>query len=295
MPASGKTHAGYVAIVGLPNSGKSTLLNRIVGEKLSITNSKPQTTRRRLAGILTRGSRQVVFVDTPGLLDPTYPLQHALAGEVTRALDGVDLAYLLHGPGALGAEEQSVLGAMGATPVFSLLGKRDLLPHADVRSELARCGAAERFAECHAVSGTTGEGVEELLHATLQRMPAAAFFFDPEQLSDRSMRFLVAELVRETLFEELEQEVPYAAHVEVTAYEEGRGMPRIEATIFLERDSQKGIVIGRGGETLKRIGTRSRAKVEGLAGEQVFLQLHVKVRQNWRRRDVELRRFGYRA
>lgn len=302
--ADADTRAGYVAILGRPNVGKSTLLNRILGEKISITSPKPQTTRRRLAGIYTRDRDQIVFIDTPGLLDPAYALQRALAAEAAKALEGADLIYLLGEPlvdrasaagaATLGSDERAGLAAAPGTTAFFVLNKADLLDPDGIAARLESARGDARFAEAHAVSAFTGAGIDELLAASLRRLPRAEFFFEPDQLSDRSMRFLAAELVRETLFDELGEELPYACHVEVTDYEEARVVPRIAATIYVERESQKGIVIGRGGETLKRIGTAARAKIEGLAGSQIFLQLTVKVRRNWRRNETDLRRFGYR-
>jgi GTP-binding protein Era len=297
------TRAGYVTILGLPNVGKSTLLNRILKEKISITSSKPQTTRRRITGIFTQKDAQAVFVDTPGILKPSYALQRALAEEIQKALDGVDVIWLVRDsaapesttadPAGLEPVERAALAAAGATPVFFVLNKMDVRRPEEVARIVERLGHDPRFSDVHAVSATTGEGVEELLSATLRRLPPGGFFFEPDQLTDRSMRFLAAEFVRETLFEELGQELPYATHVEVTAYDESRAVPRIEAVIYVERESQKGMVIGRGGAMLKRIGMTARRKIEGLAGHQVFLQLTVKVRPNWRRKEIELRRFGY--
>jgi GTP-binding protein Era len=298
-PGAIRTRAGYVAILGLPNVGKSSLLNRMLGEKISITSAKPQTTRRRIAGIYSREDAQVVFVDTPGLLDPRYPLQQALAEQIEKAVEGVDLVYLMrdvsravtsHSPRAL-----STITSRIHAPVFLVLNKIDLVPAKERAAVLQRAGGNGRFAEIHPVSATTGMGVDDLLEATIRRLPLVPFFFDPEELTDRSMRFLAAELVRETLFEELEQELPYAAHVEVTAYDESKMKPVIEATIYVERESQKGIVIGQGGATLKKIGIAAREKIERLADHSIFLQLHVKVRHNWRKKEVELRRFGYRG
>lgn len=293
---SSPRRAGYVAILGRPNVGKSTLLNRILGEKLSITSPKPQTTRRRIAGIHTRPEAQIVFVDTPGLLEPAYALQRALVAEVREALAGVDLVYLVADgrAGAAPNEDRKLVTAASTTPIFLVLNKTDRMPAGERKRLVANAAASGVFAEIHAVSALTGSGVEALLVATVERLPPGEFFFDPEQLTDRSLRFLAAELVRETLYEVLEEELPYASHVEVTAYDESPRVPRIEAVIYVERESQKGIVIGHEGATLKRIGTAARAKIEGLAGTRVFLQLRVKVRHNWRRNEVELRRFGYR-
>ena len=300
------TRAGFVAILGLPNVGKSTLLNRLVGETLAITSPKPQTTRQRLAGIRTEGEAQAVFVDTPGLLDPVYALQRALARQATKATEGVDLIYLVRDatattlePGTSGMRvvlevaEGVALGAARSTPAILVLNKVDLLEGVRARETVERASRDLRFAEVHAVSAVTGSGLDDLLEATCRRLPEAGFFFDADQVSDKSLRFLVAELVRETLYEELEQELPYACHVEVASYDESRSVSRIEAVVWVERESQKGILIGRGGETLKRIGIRSRAKIEGLAGGQIFLHLTVKVRPNWRRKEADLRRFGY--
>jgi GTP-binding protein Era len=162
-----------------------------------------------------------------------------------------------------------------------------------VQAAAAAARAEARWASIHAVSATTGEGVEALVDEVLRALPSGGFLYDADQLSDRSLRFLAAELVREALFHELGEEVPYACHVEVTAFEEDLPVPRVEASIHVERESQKGIVIGRGGEMLRRVGSAARAGIEDLAGRQVFLQLRVKVRPNWRRRRTELRRFGY--
>jgi GTP-binding protein Era len=286
------TRAGQVAIVGLPNAGKSTLLNRVLGEKVAITSPKPQTTRRRVAGILTRGAAQAVLVDTPGLLEPSYALQQALAGEVARSLDGVDLVLLLRDL-ARGTEPEPGLPRRLPAPAFLVLTKADLVSRERAERAADEARAEGRWAAVHAVSAVTGEGVERLVDAVLDALPEGGFLYDPEQISDRSLRFLAAELVREALFHELGAEVPYACHVEVTAFEEDRPVPRVEAVIHVERESQKGIVIGRGGAVLRRVGTSARAGIEHLAGRQVFLQLRVKVRPNWRRRPADLRRFGY--
>ena len=293
------TRAGYVVLLGAANVGKSTLLNRILGEKVTITSPKPQTTRRRVTGILTQDNLQAVFVDTPGLLDPGYALQQALSTQVDKALEGVDVAVVVRDATAgepdpaARARESHVLRRLHRTPRLLALNTVDRLTLEDTAERAERARAEAGFDEVHAVSAVTGAGIEALVEAVLSRLPESAFFFEPEQLSDRTMRFLAAELVRETLFEQLGQELPYSSHVEVVAFEEDREVPRVEAVIYVERESQKGMVIGRGGEALKRIGTAARQKIEALAGGQIFLQLRVKVRPNWRRRDVELRRFGY--
>lgn len=293
------TRAGYVVLLGAANVGKSTLLNRILGEKVTITSPKPQTTRRRVTGILTQDNLQAVFVDTPGLLDPGYALQQALSTQVDKALEGVDVAVVVRDATAgepdpaASARESHVLRRLHRTPRLLALNKVDRLTLEDTAERAERARTEAVFDEVHAVSAVTGAGIEALVEAVLSRLPESAFFFEPEQLSDRTMRFLAAELVRETLFEQLGQELPYSSHVEVVAFEEDREVPRVEAVIYVERESQKGMVIGRGGEALKRIGTAARQKIEAMAGGQIFLQLRVKVRPNWRRRDVELRRFGY--
>jgi GTP-binding protein Era len=281
-----------VAIVGLPNAGKSTLLNRVLGEKVSITSRRPQTTRRRVAGIRPRGDAQAVLVDTPGLLEPAYALQRALAGEIERSLEGVDLILLVRDL-RRGADAEPGLPARLPAPALLVLSKADLVPPGRAAATAGEARAEGRWSDVHVVSAVTGEGVYRLTDAVLERLPAGAFLYDAEQLSDRPLRFLAAELVREALFHELGAEVPYACHVEVTAFEEHRPVPRVEAVIHVERESQKGIVIGRAGETLRRIGTAARAGIQELAGGQVFLQLRVKVRPNWRRRPADLRRFGY--
>lgn len=275
--------------------GKSTLLNRLVGERLSIVTSKPQTTRRRTVGIFTDEAHQAVFVDTPGLLDPRYPLQRSMRAEAIGALEGADVVVAVVDAGF----EDSLAWAE----------KRELTPEAhnilcinkiDRIGESGLTALLDRFAAggWQAVlptAATTGAGVEELRRAILERLPESPPFYPEDELSDAPVREFVGELVRETCFEELSQELPYSIAVRVEEFKE-RGPEHplyIEATVFVERESQKGIVIGSGGRMIRGIGTRARVKAEEFLGRRVFLQLRVKILPNWRKQHKYLRVLGF--
>jgi GTP-binding protein Era len=277
-----------VALLGRPNAGKSTLLNRLLGQKLAIVSPKPQTTRSRLLGISTLPGAQILWLDTPGLHGARRPLNRALDALASAAAEDCDVALLLVDPaqgldaGLAALRER--LAARG-TPVLVVVTKADLQrePPAELAADLA-------------VSGATGEGVEALLAAVLERLPEAPpYYDDPEQLSDRSLRFLAAERVREAVFEELAQELPYRTAVEVDSFDESRpGLVRIRAQLLVERESQKRIVIGSGGAQLKRIGAKARESLETWLGTRVHLELWVKVERDWASRPRRLATLGYR-
>lgn len=283
--------AGIVTVAGRPNVGKSTLLNRIVGQKLAITSPKPQSTRDRVTGIYSRGDDlQIVFFDTPGLLDPEYALHRAMRATSLEALRDADvILYLVDasdtGTGSL--ERAAGLARPPAAPVVTVLNKIDLLDAPDrARVLAAHPGAIP-------VSAVTGEGIEALLDALEARLPESPFLYDPEDVSTQNLRFFVAELVRESALEQLEQEVPYSLACQVEEFREDRKPVYIRAVVYLERESQKGIVIGHKGSRLREIGRVSRRKIEELLGEPVYLDLWVKVLANWRRDRDALRRLGY--
>lgn len=289
--------AGFVGLVGLANVGKSTLLNRLVGERLSIVTPKAQTTRRRLLGIYTDRAHQAVFVDTPGLLDPRYRLQEAMRSEATAALEGADVLVEVVDVGF----PPSVEWARGHRPPIQAprllcLNKIDRISadelHA-LRDEMA-AGPWEAIVPTMAEEGS---GIDRLRREILVRLPPSPPLYPPDELSDAPVREFVAELVRETCFELLGEEVPYATAVRVERFEErGAGRPLfIEARVFVERPSQKGIVIGSGGKMIRRIGTEARRKIEAFLDRRVYLELRVKVLHNWRKRDDHLRLLGFRA
>ena len=281
--------AGIVTVVGKPNVGKSTLLNRIVGEKLSITSPKPQSTRDRVVGIYTADDAQMVILDTPGLLNPRYALQESMRDTALRALHEADVIIYL-GDATDGVPEPLAKAASlekGITaPVITALNKSDSLP-LPRREQLAQ-GESIRL-----VSALTGEGVQELMREVADKLPESPFLYPADEISTQPVRFFVAELVRETVLEQLHDEVPYSVAVQVEEYREDRSPLYIRAVIYVERDSQKAIIIGAKGAQIKRIGEVARKKIEAFTGTQVYLDLWIKVLPNWRKKPGSLSRFGY--
>jgi len=280
--------AGIVTVVGKPNVGKSTLLNRIVGEKLSITSPKPQSTRDRVVGIRSTADSQMVILDTPGLLNPSYPLQEAMRSTALRALDEADvIIYVVDAtegtPPPL--KEAAGLEKSPRAPIITALNKSDKL--SPNRTE----GVAT--ADVILVSALTGDGVTDLMARVEKRLPESPFLYPEDEISTQPVRFFVAEMVRETVLEQLHDEVPYSVAVQVEEYREDRSPLYIRAVIYVERDSQKAIIIGSKGAQIRRIGEASRAKIEAFAGSQVYLDLWVKVLANWRKNPGSLSRFGY--
>jgi GTPase len=295
------THrSGFVAIVGRPNVGKSTLLNRLLGQKVAIVSPKPQTTRNRITGIRTRPESQVVYVDTPGLHAPKGKLGEFMAATIAQALEEVDgvvfVAEAKEAPGALNEPALAALGAVTA-PVLLALNKIDLV--ADKRRLLpliAAYAARVPFREVVPISAASGEGVDRLEATILGLLPPGPAFYPSDQLTDQPETFYVAETVREKIFLLTRQEVPYATAVRVEELVERDGGRRlyIRAVIFVEQPSQKAIVIGEGGAMLKRIGQAARRELEAFFGVPVYLHLWVQVRRHWRRDEAALRELGYR-
>ncbi|MCC6927344.1 MAG: GTPase Era [Gemmatimonadaceae bacterium] len=284
------TRAGIVTVVGRPNAGKSTLLNRLVGEKLAITSPKPQSTRKRVVGILTRPHAQIIVHDTPGLLHPRYALHKAMRSEALAALDDADvIAYLVDG--ARGDVQPLIevarLDAPPRAPVLVVVNKADLLS-AEQRQRLEAANPDALF-----VSASTGDGIDALEARLVSFLPESPFLYDGEDIATQNLRFFVEELVRETALEQLDDEVPYSIACEVEEFREESDPVYIRTVLFVERESQKHIVIGREGERIRAIGTAARAKIESLVGARVFLDLWVKVLDNWRRNERSLKRFGF--
>lgn len=281
--------AGFVALVGKPNAGKSTLLNRLVGETLAITSPKPQSTRDRVVGIRTDDDRQFVFLDTPGLLDPEYALHQVMRAVAVAALREADvvvhLADVADGPppplSQLVPEVQHL-----RAPILRVLNKGDRLTR-EQREALAP--AADLV-----VSAKSGAGIDALLGAVAERLPEHPYLYPPDELSTQSMRFFASEMVRETALEQLEEEVPYSVACVVEEFREDRNPVYIRMTLHVERDSQKGILLGAGGQRIKSISTAARQKLERLTGGPVYLDLWVKVTPNWRRSPEAMARLGYR-
>ena len=281
--------AGIVTVAGKPNVGKSTLLNRIVGQKLSITSPKPQSTRDRIVGIYTTADAQLVILDTPGLLNPKYPLQQAMRSTAVRALDEADvIVYLADATEGLPPPlaEAAALDAPPKAPVIVALNKADALTPSKRDELLSRDDVV-------LVSALTGDGVPDLMTRVALKLPESPFLYPEDDISTQPVRFFVGELVRETVLEQLHDEVPYSVAVQVEEYREGRSPLYIRAVIYVERDSQKAIIIGSKGARIKSIGEAARKKTEVLVGEKVYLDLWIKVLANWRKNPGSLSRFGY--
>ena len=284
------SRSGIVTVVGKPNAGKSTLLNRIVGQKLSITSAKPQSTRDRVVGIHTEGDVQMIILDTPGLLEPRYALQRSMRQAALAALEDADV--IIHvADGTEGPPPSLVQAAALDTPprapVLLAINKSDAL----TRGQREALAAAEP--QAYFVSAIDGDGVDALLRAAAERLPESPFLYPEDEISTQSMRFFVSELVRETALEQLEDEVPYSVACEVEEFREAQKPVYIRAVIFVERDSQKAILIGSKGSRIRDIGRIARGKIEELVGASVYLDLRVKVLANWRRNAHSMKRFGY--
>jgi GTP-binding protein Era len=290
---------GYIALIGRPNAGKSTLLNRLVGEKLAITSPKPQTTRHRLLGVLHLAGAQLLFLDTPGVLTPKEALNVSLVQAAFSALTEADVVVWLVEPRPPDPEDQLLLPHLKAlkAPVIIAINKVDLVDKLRLLPLIAAYHDLFPESPVVPISAIAGDGLPSLVAEIVQRLPAAPPLFPEEQLTDQTERFLVAEIIRERLFHHTGEEIPYAVAVQVEEFDERRRpeLVRIQAVIYVEKNSQKGIVIGKGGRLLKRVGQEAREETEELLQARVFLDLWVKVWKNWRRDPRALRQFGYQA
>jgi len=291
------TRSGYVAIVGLPNAGKSTLLNRFVGEHLSITTSKPQTTWQRVTGILTEDSTQLVFLDTPGLLEARDLLQRSMHAAAVDALEEADAVLLVvdaSRPPA-GPDVERITSALRATraPIHVAINQID-------RAQPGAVDAWERTIEAlspkgvHRISAREGIGVDGLLAALRADLPEGPFLFPEDEIASAPTRYFVAELVRETVFELYHQEIPYSVFCEVAEFREEQDPIYIHVDIYVEKPSQKGILIGKAGAAIRELGSTARGKIEHLLGRRVYLDLWVKPLDSWRKSKAQLGRLGFR-
>lgn len=290
--------SGFVAVVGKPNVGKSTLVNAWLGVKLAAVSPKPQTTRNRLLGILTREDAQVIFVDTPGIHQPRTALGEYMVSEARRAVPDADLVLLLVDlstpPDRADEEAARMVAEAVHIPAILVMNKSDLLPQEARAERLVAYEALGQFDATWVISALQGENLEGLLAQVIALLPEGPRFFPPDQLSDQQERFIAAEMIREQALLHLEQEVPHALAVVVQDFiERDDGLLSISANLYTERESQKGIVIGRGGAMLKEIGTSARQALEAFFGCRVYLELWVKVRKNWRRDPKMLQQLGY--
>lgn len=291
-----KKRAGFVAIVGRPNAGKSTLLNRFVGQKVAIVTSKPQTTRNRIQGIVTQPQGQVVFIDTPGVHEPDSALNRQMMREVAAALEGIDVLLLMvdairalpHEDALLLQKAKRFEGkTILALNKIDRIPKPKLLPLMDVFSK------AFPFAALMPISALRGDGCEELLEEVFKNLPEGEPFFPEDQITDQPERFLASEIIREKAIQLTYHEVPHALAVIVDKFEETPKILRIEVTMHVERDSQKKILIGHKGDMLKRIGTQARKELESLLGTKIYLGLFVKVMPNWRENPMQVRELNW--
>jgi GTP-binding protein Era len=293
----GDYRCGYVALVGRPNVGKSTLMNRILGQKLSIVTAKPQTTRQRIAGIKTTPDGQVVYIDTPGIHLAAQTALNRYMNRIAHAsFHEVDLILFLIEAGRWTKQDEHVARALKSVevPVVLVVNKVDLVPEKPrLLQFLEKEVRTERFSEVFLIAAKTGSGVDGLEERVMKELPFSRPFYDEDQFTDRSERFLAAELIREQLMLRLHQELPYALTVEVEEFKREKGLVRIGAIVWVEKKGQKQIVIGKGGDVLKFVGSRARKALQELLDEKVFLRLWVKVSRDWSDNERALRQFGY--
>jgi GTPase len=289
--------AGFVSLVGRPNAGKSTLLNRLVGTKLAIVSDKPQTTRTRILGVRHYPEAQVVYLDTPGIHRPLHRMNVRMMDTARDAMKQVDvLGLVVDATEPEGKGDRFVLDLVKeASPVFLVLNKIDLMKRTRLLPILERYGRMERFAEIIPVSALTGENIDRLERAILDRLPEGERLYPDDYLTDQPERFFAAEIVREKLLQFTHAEIPFSSTVVIDRFEEpsdDQPILRLYCSIVVDRESQKPIVIGRGGEMIKRIGTAAREELERFFSARVFLDLHVRVRPEWREDDRLLNEIG---
>ena len=287
--------SGFVNIIGNPNVGKSTLMNLLMKERLVIATHKAQTTRHRIKGILTGENYQIVFSDTPGVIDPAYELQNLMMDSVKVSLIDADvLLYVVEvGEKRMKNEEIFEKIQQANVPTLILLNKIDLVSQEKLDQAVDHWHALLPNAQILPISAKENFNIDLLINKIIELLPNGPMYYPEDQLTDRSERFIVNEVIREKILLHYEKEIPYAVEVVTERFKEEMTMIYIEADIYVERDSQKGIIIGRKGEALSRVGKEAREELEKFFDKKVFLKLYVKVKKDWRKRDIDLRRFGY--
>lgn len=291
--------AGFVALLGKPNSGKSTLMNALLGAKIAAVSPWPQTTRKRQMGILSLENAQVIFIDTPGIHHPLHKLGEKMNQEAIEVLEGSDAVLFLVDASTPAGDEDRLLAAhlvaaRRKLPLLMALNKIDLVEAETMENRRAEYASLSPQAELLLISATRGDNLDQLVEKLISRLPEAEAFFPEDQLTDLYERDFVADLIREAALFNLRAEVPHSLAVRIDEYKEGQDdILHIAATLFVERESQKGIVIGEGGSMLKKIGSMARREIESQIGRKVFLQTRVKVRKNWRNDEETLRLFGF--
>ena len=289
-----KHKSGFVNIIGNPNVGKSTLMNALVGEKLSIITSKAQTTRHRIMGIVSGDDFQIVYSDTPGIIKPNYKLQESMMGFVDSAMSDADIfLYIVEKRAGLKDEHIAEKLKKSATPFIIIVNKIDLSSQEEVMANIKFWQSEFPNANIIPISATENFNIQRVLDVIIEKLPESPAYFDKEQLTDKSERFFVSEIIREKILTTYQKEIPYSTEVEVQSFKEEEHLIRIEAEIYVTRQSQKGILIGHEGKMLKKVGTEARKDMEAFFGKKIFISLFVKVKKDWRDSEQELKRFGY--
>lgn len=287
--------AGYVNIIGNPNVGKSTLMNALVGHKLSIITHKAQTTRHRILGILNDKDYQIVFSDTPGVIAPEYKLQESMMNFVYSAFQDADVLIYMIEVGEKGLKDQKLFGRLKKvdTPLLVLLNKIDLAEQDFVAKEMERWKEELPNAELLPISALNNFNIDVIKNKLLELLPVCPPYYDKDAITDKSERFFVEEIIREKILKHYKKEIPYSVEIEVQEFFEEEDIVKIRAAIHVMRESQKGIIIGHKGMGLKRIGSEARRDIEKMLDKRVFLETPVKVKKNWRNDNRELKKFGY--
>ena len=286
--------SGYVAIIGKPNAGKSTLMNRILGSKISITTHKAQTTRHQVVGIYSDEHTQIIFLDTPGVISPTYELQKAMMKTVERARKDADIILFIFDPTDKHPTDEVIeLLRSINKPILLVVNKIDAISKDKAEKKVSLLVDQLNFKSIHYVSALQGEGIADLINDIRTSLIPGPPYYPKEDLSEHPVRFFVSELIREQVYLQFQEEIPYSCTVDVISYSEDIDIDRISAEIIVNRKSQKGMLIGKGGKAIKNLGIAARASIEEFIGKKVFLDLHVKVREKWREKENWVRNLGY--
>ncbi len=287
--------AGYVNIIGNPNVGKSTLMNALIGQKLSIITPKAQTTRHRILGILNEKDYQIVFSDTPGVIEPAYKLQESMMNSVYSAFQDADVLIYMIEVGEKGLKDQKLFERLKKTevPVLVLLNKIDLAEQDFVAKEMERWGAELPNAALLPISALNNFNMDVIKKKLVEMLPVSPPYYDKDAITDKSERFFIAEIIREKILKHYKKEIPYSVEIEVEEFFEEKEIIKIRAIIYVMRESQQGIIIGHKGLGLKRIGSEARRDIEKMLDKKVFLETPVKVKKNWRNDNRQLKKFGY--
>ncbi|WKK66746.1 GTPase Era [Lutimonas zeaxanthinifaciens] len=290
-----KHKAGFVNIIGNPNVGKSTLMNALVGERLSIITSKAQTTRHRILGIVNEENYQVVFSDTPGIINPAYELQESMMDFVKTAFEDADILVYMVETGEKGLKNEAFFKKIQSLkiPVLLLINKIDQSSQKDLEEQVAYWKEALPNAEIHPVSALEKFNIGTIMNRIVELLPESPPFYPKDQLTDKPERFFVNETIREKILLHFKKEIPYSVEIETEEFKEEARIIKIRSVIMVERDTQKGIIIGHKGSALKKVGMEARKDLEKFFGKKIFLDLYVKVNKNWRSSSSQLKRFGY--